>query len=221
MKSQLLKILQIFFILGILSSCNAQKISVIKDNPCSPPCWYEITPGETSYEDTFKLLPLIPKLKIIDHRISGVVQSSQKLIFPRNYLESMVIIRFSEEQTADIEIVADKWNVQDLFRSFNEPEYYVSYFEQIERIDRWVLLIYPKNAMVVSVYVGENYELNSLTNNYLTLDSSLYSIRFLPRKDFQNNWGNYLTGFGTMGDLFMSQKHKWEGLGELETFHLE
>lgn len=205
-----------------LVSCCVTRLSIIENNPCTPPCWYNIIPGETTFEDSKKFVKNVPKVILIEPSNNEPIHSSQKLMFHRGISESIVLLRFTKETVYQIEIGAESWTVEKLFLLYGEPEYYVSYYEKYEMTNRIVLLIYTEKSMVVSVNVNDYQHNNKVeTNNSIEGKSPLYSVTFLPKKDFQTNWGNYLTGFGTRGNLFMAQTHKWEGLGELATFYLE
>jgi hypothetical protein len=48
---------------SIIGDGSARLPEVLSTNPCEPPCWYGIIPGETTHEEVLSLLPDLPFIK--------------------------------------------------------------------------------------------------------------------------------------------------------------
>jgi len=212
MKSNLVKILLLFCILGILSSCNSQKVSVVESNPCSPPCWYGIIPGETSVNEAIGLLLLIPGIHDDREKIEDYL-SNNKIISLRKVREEGLQIYCPDEKVTNISLYSENWNLREIIDLYGEPLYYLSFYQQYESTYRSVILLYPKNGIYVSIKV--RYFNETTKNSVISYDSEVDSIRFTQIEGLLDNLG--LTIMGYQNEFFKNNNEPWQGVGELIT----
>lgn len=78
-------ILFLIIIMLISNSCNFDRstktvnISIIQDNSCIPPCWFQITPGLSTRDEVKNLLPTVPFIDIDSIKETSVFEPNDSI----------------------------------------------------------------------------------------------------------------------------------------------
>jgi hypothetical protein len=174
--------------------------SLITDQPCAAPCWNNITPGVTTWNDALTILEDDVNLENVqtqtDDNTSAVVAEFQRaggtaccqMFSEDGELVSLVFLRLAPEVTT-----------AELLDAQGDPSYAIgSEFSEDQAI---INLLYPSLNTVVYAFVAG-------TSAELTEDSELIGVLYMQQKDM---------------DLLLqtSNLHAWQGFGPYQMYSVD
>ncbi|KAF0111919.1 MAG: hypothetical protein FD147_433 [Chloroflexi bacterium] len=216
MNKRIWNIFLIIFLPVLISSCSSNRTSLLKESSCLPPCWFDITPGVTKFDDAVDLLIKIPGIKSDAEKLKSKLEYN-KILDLSNVRENGLQISVSNEYVSRISIFTSGWMYSEIKNLYGEPEYYLSYYQQFESIHRFVFIIYPKSGLIISL---EANEFNPETNNsIISFDSKVTSVTFISSEHFFEHLDSNLVGY--QNNFITKKLEPWQGLGELETTKYE
>ena len=119
---------------------------MLSDGPCAPPCWQNITPGQTSMKEAAE------RVNAIDHL--EIVQSDSGIIVFRsgNGAPCCQIASFDGETVASMLLqFAPVTNIGQVIAARGEPEYVFG--QRFSENEAALVLYYPAQNMLLSVLV--------------------------------------------------------------------
>jgi hypothetical protein len=201
-----LKIKNIFIgFVFMISACVNKPFFAIVDSPCSPPCWQNIIPGETTYEEMIQIVDKLP----------SVSKNGSMGNYRKPYSE-IYAITFSDWQTAYIYIIeenvvaiiiSDNLNitVKEALSMYGEPEsMYIHRFQTGDIIGLQYNLLYPDIGLILSVH-DEGLAIGPIT---IDPDDYIYEIYYLIPEEFVT----FMNGFEIFNDPLVDFEFlSWEG----------
>jgi hypothetical protein len=158
-----------FFILFLLvlvfciTACkpSSSKTSSITNNVCSPPCWQNITPGETTREDAIKLLTNLSDIKKSSIESTSTVEpnDSIKWIWNSKADDYSGRIFFQGDVTALIAVTPKEKKLQfkDIIYGFGEPERVLAFRTKGEQAIITIYVLYPsKGYGFMDYYISDS-----------------------------------------------------------------
>jgi hypothetical protein len=129
--------------------------SLLTGEPCEPPCWNGITPGETTWEEALEVLESDDSVNGLDQQeaeggtVLAAWQDGESELYCCRMLaddpESVVKYLFLQ--------IAPNFIIDDVLDAYGEPEYVAP--ATLTDTDAVLQLVYAEVPMLVWVYVGE------------------------------------------------------------------
>jgi hypothetical protein len=200
--------LLLLFVVLLLAACSPppelrddsflSDTSLVTGEPCEAPCWQNITPGETSWNDALTILEDDARFTDLE-TVSGDNEDLVVNFAPPDGRQCCRM--YSEDgQTVDfiLTLLAPEMTVGEVIERYGEPAFYQG--EDITADQTFMSLLYPDTQLVVYVF-GDGIEIGELTADsdvigasYLTADD----MTDLMRANDLYAW----TGYGTLSTLF-------------------
>lgn len=143
----------------ILSDSLLEDESLITEDPCGPPCWRGITPGETSWNDALEIIEedeTLANLETRNNEDTGQVGASWAQEGGDNCCQM-----FTQDGTTVSLLVAQttpELTMEAIVEKYGEPEYLVG--ETVSSEQALVSTYYPDVPMLVYVFAaGESGEI--------------------------------------------------------------
>ncbi|MFW5709050.1 MAG: hypothetical protein ACOCX5_02400 [Chloroflexota bacterium] len=181
----------------ILSDQLLQDESLITEDPCGPPCWRGITPGETSWNDALDIIEQDLALEDLQTRANeetGQIGASWAQVDGDNCCQM-----FTQDGTTVSLLVAQttpELTFDQIVDEYGQPSYIIG--DTVTSDQALVSVYYPDVPMLIYLFVaGESGEING---------------------------SNPVVGFAYMtGDLMelllsTSELHTWEGYGTFASY---
>jgi hypothetical protein len=167
--------------------------SFVTGEPCGPPCWRDIVPGETSWQDARTIIEDDPTLDNWQQRAD---EDSERIGAAWEQADGDLCCQmFSTENGETVELIllqtAPQETLQTVIDEHGEPSYLIG--ETVTEDQGIVTLFYPDNPMIIYVFVaGETGSISA--------DSPVIGFAYLTENLMQEL-------------IETSELHAWEGFG--------
>jgi hypothetical protein len=165
--------------------------STVLTNPCDPPCWYGIQPGETASVRVLSILMELPWVSGIRERTRNFPVSDELIHlewkFMRPAPDTYGYAYFDDDICTAISILTyGSLTIADAFDRFGEPELMWMHIERVETRE-WieVTLLYPADGIVVEVDVGLPAE-GAVSHVEILGKSPVSRVAYFDPKRFQD-----------------------------------
>lgn len=81
-----------------LQACRKDTKKIVMENPCLPPCWRHITPGQTNQKELLKILENMTEVK----------QKNIQTLGPWNGFDSTTTVQFGSKSEIEFYLIKDK-----------------------------------------------------------------------------------------------------------------
>jgi hypothetical protein len=217
MKKNTLRLAVIIFVILSTTSCISRTKSILVDNPCRPPCWYGITPGQTNQEEALKILKGIPEINwqsINSDLFLSKLADGYRWKFI-NAKETDGEIAFSNGITEAIHIEPGNSTIAKIFDLYGEPDTYLAFYQSIEFTIWGVYLFYPERGLIIGT---DSLYTHNLDNVILKKNAKVAEVIFLPKEDI---YRYIIDNPLDITEEFISENtYAWNGLGELVSARL-
>ena len=185
-----------------LTGCKASSpdTNLIGNNNCNPPCWNEITPGQTNKDQATMAMHQINYEKGGELSVSDYGISWQERTFGRVYA-----IEFEGNLVKLIRFPTERTSLEQILSLFGEPDYLITEPGKGKGGGNFILIYYPNKGLAFTI------DLKS--QKTVTADGSVVGSWFLPPTDIRNAIG-IIHGEEWI-DEFMARIHNWNGYGEV------
>lgn len=177
---------------------NLPDVDLVGVKNCSPPCWNDITPGQTSTDDAIIAMRQLKEEKGGDLSINNYGITWREKAFKKVYT-----IELQNDFVELIQLSIDRTSLEQVVSLFGEPDYWIS------GVDKggggcFILIYYPNKGLTFTV--------NLKNEKSITKDASVTYSYFVPSTDIRNEIG-IIHGEEWI-DEFMTKIHEWKGYGE-------
>ena len=150
-------------------------VSWLAQPVCKPPCWQNITPGITTFDEALSILKKTPGVTITYKSKNGLDWRWSK--------QEGGTLYASQEATVEGFWIANKLDNKLLFKTivgtYGEPEYVKPYDCNVEIVMCSVALIYPNLGIVLSIYIENKGETAKTPEFELSPDNVIDRVYFL------------------------------------------
>lgn len=172
---------------SVLDTAMLPDISLLTGDPCGPPCWQNITPGETDMQEALQILDALDSITIVQASDAGIVFSHQAAA------PCCQIV--SDDQGLVVAIVlqlAPQALVGELIDKLGEPQYVTGMpFSARENL---LVLVYPERAAIIYTMVpGPDAALHELSPVVAAIYGSDEYLRQTIATTPLDNWKGYLS----------------------------
>jgi hypothetical protein len=209
------------FILGAIGlltfvrNFNKQPSVILTSTECAPPCWYGITPGQTTSSEVYSALD---SLEGVD---TDLIFETDNLegkptritwYFKRPVEDGMGSVRIQNDLVTAISIsTINSLNVADLFDKLGEPEEYWSELAHGESRDYLnVTLLYPTKGYAVETVIDIQ---NGADKVEIKASTPVFRVTYFSHEMFQELFGMRLLIDRSSGES--SPLHTWTGFGQV------
>jgi hypothetical protein len=189
--------------------------TILEDTGCSPPCWNQITPGETTKQEVLNILPTLAEVE------TGSVEDAETLTggFYNHVSWSFIEhtgdysgqIFFQDEIVSTIAIYNKKGSLtfDDAVNLLGEPEYVIVFSQPTQKLAIYVINPSKGYALFISKgYVDPGDEAYIRSRNSVKavhyIDPQLFNNLLISRPIF------------IPGSLILEHMQPWRGFGEYE-----
>lgn len=194
--------------------------STVLTNPCAPPCWHGIQPGEMTSVRVLGILMELPWVSQgIHERIRNYPRSDELIhlewYFTRPAPDAYGYAYFDEDLCTAISILAfGSLTVADAFGRFGEPEFMWVHTEEVDgRAWVEVTLLYGTSGVVVEVNV-DGTDQDTTGSVEITANSPVWRVTYFDPTRFEGLLGTEIlineSAETREGDLM-----PWPGLGTI------
>ena len=187
-------------VVAILTGCKIDSVdtNLIGNKNCSPPCWNNITPGQTSKDNAILAMHQLNRekggeLSINDYGIS----------WREKILKGVYTIELQDNFVKLIRFPTNGTSLEKVINLFGEPNYYAAGFGR--EGEHFILIYYPNKGLAFIVDLEDE--------KVITKDASVTYSYFLPSTDIRNEIG-IIHGEKWI-DKFMTELHEWKGYGDV------
>ena len=126
------------------------KFPLIPPNPCSPPCWYEIVPGETEFDAALKKVTALSF--VTDHWTEDRASDRTTIRWVSEHDDVIIMdggINLENDQTVSIFVDDPRMltTVGDIIAQYGSPEAIVAQIYGVEVLNAHVRLYYPERGL--------------------------------------------------------------------------
>lgn len=161
--------------------------SLISGEPCASPCWQNITPGETRYEDALARVDELEGLAIVqadDQAIVFAVSDGDaccQIYSDDSGIVSMILLQLSPQM-----------RLRELLELHGDPSYVIG--QPFSDAEAMLILIYPERAsLVYTMVAGEEGSLQETSPIVATLYMTQRQANLLIASTPLDNWKGLLT----------------------------
>lgn len=171
--------------------------SLVTGEPCEAPCWQNITPGETSWNEALTILEDDPRFANLE-TVTGDEDELLVNFSPPGDGRQCCRMYSQDGQTVDfiLTLLAPEMTVGQVIERYGEPVFYQG--EDITADQTFISLLYPDTQLVVYVF-GAGIETGNLTADNEVIGAS------------------YLTDDDVIDLLRANDLYEWNGYGALNT----
>jgi hypothetical protein len=203
--------------LTLLRNLNRQPSMVITSTACEPPCWYGITPGETTSWEAFAILDQLPGVN--QDTVLGGYDREDKLnkifwYFERPAEDSIGSIYFEDDRATAVTILTiNSVKLAELFEKLGQPEKYwaeVGHGEDREYVN--VLLFYPTQGYLIDMLIDLEFDSNQVEIKGTT---PVYRVTYFAPEMFEELLGSRIL----IDKAVLARKGSWQawtGYGRIE-----
>lgn len=204
----------------ILTACSAKSNSVLADNTCMAPCWYDIYPGLTTDEQSLDLLTNNKKIEVPTEKFEHSEDDggvSQLQFYFKNDPTFIGEINYHRGVVKYISLYAENWSLENTISFFGQPDYYFSSFQRYESTYRTVFLFFPDEGTIIIALPKDFNSQND--NSILSNNTRVDNVVFFSKDEFSpNSISPFLGEYGgKLVNILKDNVHPWTGIGELQT----
>jgi len=136
-------------ILVALSGCSQHDASSILETGCQPPCWYHITPGETSIADALSIIENIPEVSknSISMREDGTGSNSVQWVMGSSGSLVFVELTSSNDTVSTIGLSLNhEVTIKELMLAYGQPDVTGGFYGQGEGHWRRVFILFDQGV---------------------------------------------------------------------------
>ncbi|MBP6178444.1 MAG: hypothetical protein KA473_09110 [Anaerolineales bacterium] len=219
-KNNIIMVLVLMSLFAV-SSCQSIRPAVFSEQ-CSAPCWRNIKPGETQFQDAVDLIKRFPDLNPKDIGIGH----------PGNIFSDGVVFRLTNGDEIRIyavdNIVAliDYYSpngvaIEECIKVFGEPEFAVQY----SKLSSGGLPVVPSSSQYIwftAINPSQGTAITYETANSFDLDAgtkiSIFS--YFDVGSFDELYkSNVLISFDPLGEVPQDKLHVWKGYGDIRILY--
>jgi hypothetical protein len=137
-----------------LVACRSMVSAILQDKSCSPPCWNQITPGQTSIQEISSKLVSIQGVDSKSIKPKSILNANDGISFKfLPYLREDAGELYSREgiiETISFGIKQGKISLSDALQEWGPPDQYISlYYSKVERPYLATSIIYTKRGIIL------------------------------------------------------------------------
>ena len=179
-----------------------QDSSFLSGEPCGPPCWRGIIPGETDWNDALNIIEDDPTLSDLETRTSDDTEVIGA-IWGQTDGDSCCQMYSESGELVDIIILqtAPTNTLGDVVETYGEPTYLIG--ETLSGEQGVFTLFYPEDQMLIYSFIaGENGELSEASEVIGFAYFALDRMELLMQTNDLHEWEGYQSYSAYMGGDF-------------------
>lgn len=204
----------IFFIVGSLAACNVNDLSIFDSSSCSPPCWSNITPGSSTYQEVIRNLKSNPKVEVatIESRSMTSPNDALKWNFKNSGNESGRVI-IKNGVVSEINLAPNPVAIEEMIKHFGEPEKIFAEYFGGEAQYVAIVILYPQKGLAFGMTLrpNENYGKVSIRPS-----DSVLGVTYFSPEDFRDFMENNRTMLKVKPELIDQGLQPWAGYGNVQ-----
>lgn len=205
-------VLAVLFIFSLLCSCNPepQLTNNIAASPCNPPCWQNITPGESTIEDVQNRIPFIDIKHVV--WIGSFDKYSEYVWWNFTNPSQYGWIGFNGNVVGDIQISGNiNLNLEQAVSKYGTPAKYVyGLYSDGDLFFVKVSILYPEKGLIISFRNKNTRIVEILSNQEIDL------LIFVDPKSYEDYLITILRPIIYEED-FKERSRIWNGYTTIET----
>jgi hypothetical protein len=209
------------FILGALGlltfvrNFNKQPSVILTSTKCAPPCWYGISPGQSTSSEVYSALDSIEGVdKDLIFETVNLEGKPTRITwyFKQPVEDGMGSVRIQNDLVTAISIsTINSLKLADLFDKLGEPEEYWSELAHGEDRDYLnITLLYPTKGYAVETVIDIK---NRTDKVQIKASTPVFRVTYFSHEMFQELFGARLSIDRSSGES--SPLHPWTGLGQI------
>ena len=144
--------------INLLNEDMLSDTSLLTGDPCAPPCWNDIVPGETRYRDAKLIIESDSRFKMGEEPEAEEGSLARSFTFGEGDKPQccQIISRDGETVSSFLLQTAPRMSFGSVFDEFGEPDYVAA--EQVSDEQGYVALIYQELPLIIYAYVAKPSE---------------------------------------------------------------
>lgn len=171
--------------------------SLIDGEPCFAPCWRNLIPGETTWDEATEIISTFEDVTNLD-RVRN--RDTGEEIYNFNYADGpqccRIYTRDGNALAAILLLVAPEMPLGEVVNQYGEPQYIQA--DDVTDDQTFVILAYPDVPMLVYVFSS------GITSGEIVTDSEVIGVVYLADAEmtaFLNEELFVWDGYGTLSDI--------------------
>lgn len=182
-------------------------LALVGKEGCKPPCWNNITPGETDLEET---TAFFQQMEILGQ---GNFRNTPPYLLWRNNSGTNYSLHVKDESIVWIDIPITETTLGGVIHLFGEPGGYKAIGEADSGFFR-LEIYFPSDGLILTAAWGEMRRLNSIEPDIFP-EMEVTHVRFIaPAPDFNTMVTEYYSFFEEPASL-TQVFYEWQGYGEI------